>query len=231
MEVLTLNGKPLSDFNCYFDGSRSFGKAEKDVEFVEVPGRNGDISYFNNRYRNLEVVFPCFIRENFKESFRALMNYVSSFNDYIKIETSTERETYRMGQFVSLTEPTTGSWNKNGAFDLVFYCKPQKFLKTGDIAIPITGNRTLRSPYYMEAKPLLNVYGTGTIGINDSVLVLSRNTGNVWIDCEIQDAWQGSINRNPNLTVTGGWPLLKYGDNVITISGCTFDLYPRWWQI
>ena len=83
----------------------------------------------------------------------------------------------------------------------------------------------------MDAKPLIEVSGTGTITINDSVLTLDTNTGITTIDCDMQDAYEGTINRNGNLTVVNGFPVLNSGENEVSVSGCTINLIPRWWRL
>ena len=83
----------------------------------------------------------------------------------------------------------------------------------------------------MPSKPLIEVSGTGTITINDSILQLSQNTSITYIDCDLQDAYEGTINRNPNLTITNGFPILKSGNNSVSVSGCTINLIPRWWKL
>ena len=83
----------------------------------------------------------------------------------------------------------------------------------------------------LNAKPLIKVTGTGTINVNDSEMVLSQNNSEVYIDCEIEDAYEGTINRNPDLTVTNGFPRLHPGNNTFTVTGCVIDVYCRWWRI
>lgn len=110
-------------------------------------------------------------------------------------------------------------------------CKPQKWLKSGLDGISVSGSSTITNPTLIDAKPLLEVTGTGTITINDSELTLSTNTSTTIIDCELQDAYEGTINRNPDLVVVGGFPVLKSGDNSVSVSGCSINVIPRWWRL
>lgn len=233
---ITYNDKPFSDFNTFYDGSELFDTPEKDVTFYSVVGRNGDLSISNDRYSNVNINVNCFIRRNFIDNYNSLMNYLLSQKGYYKLEYSQEPEIFRMAEFTKAIKPDTGAFLKYGNFTLVFNCKPQKWLKSGlepIVYIPVgdTSTSTITNPTLMDSKPLLRVTGTGTITINDSQLTLSTNTSTTVIDCEIQDAYEGTINRNPNLTVTNGFPVLKSGDNNIIISGCTVELTPRWWRL
>lgn len=231
-DIITFNGKPFSDFGVYFDGSKSFDTPEKDVSFYSVVGKNGDLSISNDRFKNVEITFRCFIRDGFKGGYPALMNYLASQEGYGRLETSTEPEVYRMCQLVRSVRPTTGAYNKFGSFDLVFNCKPQKFYKSGEKAIELEANSTINNPSFMPSLPIFEVQGTGTITVGDSVLALSQNTGTTLIDCEIQDAYEGTLNRNGDLTVTNGFPTLKAGTTEVQVSGFTSAyMIPRWWRI
>lgn len=231
--TLTFNGKNIADFSAFWDGSRLFDTPEKDVQFISVLGRSGDLSISNGRYSNIEVTIPVFIRNDFKSNYRGLLSYLLSQEGYGRLETSEEPDIYRMAQFVKATQPITGPFNISGRVDLVFNCQPQKWLKSGENPISLTAgssNVAIFNPSLMEAKPLIKVTGTGTITINTSVMTLSTNTGTTYIDCEIEDAYEGATNRNGNLTVTGGFPRLGV-ENRVSVTGCSIQLIPRWWTL
>lgn len=228
---LTFNNVNLSDFDCYIDGSQEFRTPQKMVSMYSVVGRNGDLAVSQGRYSNITIPFNCFINKNFKENYSALVNLLHSIDGYARLETTHEPDVYRMGLFSDEIDPNPWQFNRQGTFTLNFNCKPQKWLKSGENAISVTNTLTVFNPTEMTAKPLLKVKGTGTITINDSQLVLNTNTSTTYIDCEIQDAYEGTINRNPNLTILNGFPELKKGENKITVSGCTVDLIPRWWKL
>lgn len=231
MDELTFNNKTFSEFNVYWDGSQLFATPEKQVEFFEIPGRSGDLSIFQDRYKNIAVNVNCFIRENFIQNHSDLMNYLLSQDGYQRFENSKEPDVYRMAQYVAELEPSTGAFLKYGNFTLEFNCKPQKWLKSGEVAISVSSSATIVNPTYFNALPLIAVTGTGTININDSQLVLSENTSVTYIDCDIQDAYEGTVNRNDDLEITNGFPVLVPGNNTISVSGCTIELTPRWWRL
>lgn len=230
-DLITYNNVSFSDFHTYWDSSKIFGTPEKQVEYYEVIGRSGDLSISKDRYKNKTISIDCFIRSDFVRNYTNLLNFLLSTNGYNRLETTKEPDIFRMAQFVSEVEPNTGAFLKYGNFTLQFNCKPQKWLKSGELPVEITDSITLINNY-MEAKPLIEVVGTGSIIINDSALALDTNTSTTFIDCDIQDAYEGTINRNGNLTITNNFPVLKSGENTISMTG--FDsvkLYPRWWRL
>ena len=230
--MITFDNKPFSDFNTFEDESQLYGTPSKDSTFYSIPGKSGDLEIFNNRYLNKELSVNCFIRENFGENYSNLINFLYSSDGYKRFETSVDPDVYRMASFVSEIEPDTGSFLKYGQFTLTFNFKPQKWLKMGEIGIDLSSSQTIFNPTNFTALPLFEVVGTGTLNINSSTLVLANNTSTTMIDCEMQDCYEGVINRNPDLTITGGFPSLKKGENVISFTGFTsVKLIPRWWKL
>ena len=52
----------------YISGSGTFNAPEMDITTVEIPGRNGDLTISNNRFRNITVEYPAFIRKQFRHN-------------------------------------------------------------------------------------------------------------------------------------------------------------------
>ena len=230
-KVLTFKGIDLNDYSCYYSGADSFVKPQKMASLYSVPGRNGDIYIGDNRFSNIDIKFDCFIPHHFIANYSSLINALSSVEGYGRLETTEEPDVYRMGVFTNEIEPSTTQFNEQGSFTLSFNCKPQKWLKSGEKGISVTSSATVLNPTNWGAKPLIEVTGTGTIEVNSSVLTLANNTSVTYIDCEIQDAYEGSLNRNGDLTVVNGFPILNPGTNTVTVTGCTINLIPRWWKL
>lgn len=90
IERITFAGKNFMDFQTFYDGSLTFSKPAKDVEFFSVPGKNGDLSISNDRFSNIEIRIPCFIRRNFRVNFSALLDFLTSIEGYQKLETNSK---------------------------------------------------------------------------------------------------------------------------------------------
>lgn len=233
IERITFAGKNFKDFQTFVDGSLTFSKPAKDVEFFSVAGKNGDLSISNNRFENIEIKIPCFIKRDFKVNFSGLMDFLSSTEGYQRLETYEEPDMYRLAQFVSAIEPTTGSFMHYGSFELVFNCKPQVFYKEGDLPIKLRRLNSLRNPSLKVAKPLFLVTGNGEIRINGNIVAISGVSDNdkTYIDIDIEDAYYGSINRNGNMTITNDFPTLNVGDISIENTFSEAIMYARWWRL
>lgn len=237
MAVMTVGGKALSDFNVFHDTSTVFKKAEKKYTKFSVPGRNGSLISTDINFENVTITYNCFIRNNFKERFEELIEYLSSFDGYVRIETSTEPEIYRMGIFKTAVSPDTGAFNHYGQFKLEFDCMPQQFLKVGEREFTVSPNTTvtLENPTKQSANPLVYVTGTGTFYINGEPIQVNVNSGYLVLDFENFECYENNngviTNRNLNVNIPSDFKPLNPGSNTIKTTNQTLRIVPRWWQL
>lgn len=230
IKTLTFGNVSLSDYSCFYDGSQMWKKPQRNFDLYNVPGKNGDLAIDMGNYSNVTRSFNCFINKDFSLNYSSLIDALTEVQGYQRFECSEEPDVFMYALFNDQTEPDMWQFNTKGTFILNFDFKPQKWLKMGENAIDVT-NLTLINPTHQLALPLLECVGTGSITINDSVLTLANNTTTTFIDCEIEDAYEGNINRNGDLTIVNGFPVLT-DSNTISMTGFTsVKLYPRWWRL
>lgn len=102
------------------------------------------------------------------------------------------------------------------------------------ITVDITASNTLVNPTLFPSKPLIRVVGNGTITVNGITITVVNSTQYVDIDCDLMDCYEGTTNRNADVTFsTYDFPTLAPGDNTFTIvSGVTgIVVTPRWWRV
>lgn len=128
------NGRPSEDWKCYKLQPINFPSPSRDYDLVSVPGRDGDIVYDRGRYNSVEIVIECFIDDDFITHFDALRGFLMADTDYHKLVDSLYPDEYRMAcvQNVEAKIKTPGG----GTVEITMTCKPQRFLKAGDIALP-----------------------------------------------------------------------------------------------
>lgn len=133
---ITYNGVDLSTFGLYVSGNKTFDAPERDVDKVEVPGRSGDLIFDNGRFKNVELHYEyCFIASNtsdFDTNFSNLKNFLLSDPGYHRLEDTYHPDEYRMAAFLGPIEVSMDASLEIGTFDLVFDCKPQRYLKSGE---------------------------------------------------------------------------------------------------
>lgn len=229
IQTLTIGGRNLADFGVYISGEGTYNAPERSITEEVVPGRNGSLIIDNGRYQNIEVSYPAFIIRDFPRNMAGLRSYLASLRGYSRLEDSYHPDEYRMAALSGgIDVQTSGYMNREGQFTLTFNCKPQRFLRSGEYAIPVTSGATVYNPTLFDAKPLIRVYGKGSITVNGETMEWSGSSEYVDIDCDIQDCYY--MGANMNNYVTGDFPVLSPGDNVIAFTGSTsVRITPRWW--
>lgn len=131
------NGKKSSDFNVWCSGDGLYRLPERDVEYIAVPGRNGDLAVDNGRWMNVEVTYSCFIPKHFREHYSDLVSWLASQKGYGRLEDARHPELYWLARMDADVAPKMVFPDDSGTFTLTFNCKPQRFLKSGEIPVEI----------------------------------------------------------------------------------------------
>lgn len=226
---MRFNGKDFADFGVHVDESKAFGSPEKDYELVEIMGRNGNLSIYNDRFKDITLPFPCFIRTGFIEKYRSLLAYLNSQTGYQRLETDKEPNHFRKALFQGIVDPQTTAFNHGGFFTVNLLAHPQRFLKSGEI--PVSASE-LWNPTYFDSHPLIRCYGNGSLTINSQTITVASNPYDyVDIDCDIMDAFCGANNANQYVSFNTDSVVLKSGTNGITHNMTKVEITPRWYEI
>lgn len=228
------NNKSSKDFGILIEETGTFQAAERDYETCVVPGRNGELTLDNGRYKNVNLTYQCGIGHSFETNMDDFFRWLMSQIGYKRLEDTYQPDFYRMARVKSAPDPKLFPRYQGGTFNVVFDCKPQRFLKAGEISQTFTtGSGTIVNPTLYDALPLIRAYGTGTLAIGSTTITINSANSYTDIDCEIQDAYKGTTNCNGNITLnSGSFPKLSPGSNGIQLTGITrIELTPRWWTI
>ena len=229
-----VDGKPLSDYGLLTSSGAIYTAAKPIFEKVSVPGRNGDLIFESGSYENITVKYRSVILGDFEINYPALRDYLLSRKGYSRIEDDFTPDRFRLGKPVGDLTPVSSGNHQTRIVEISFECKPQWFLKSGEAPITVaTGTLRIENPTNQIALPKIVVtQGTGTFQVNGDSIILSANNGNTVIDSELQDTYEGTVNRNPNITFSDGYPILNPGANIIIVpSGMVIKLYAKWWML
>lgn len=229
---LIYNGKSSREFGLYVSGSGTFNAPQRDIETIEIPGRNGTLTIDKKRFKNISIPYPAFIREKFRAYTDAAREWLLADAGYRRLEDSYHPNEYRMARFTGPLDFDTRVLNRSGECTLYFDCAPQRFLKMGEIPHTVMKTGDFINPTAFEAKPLFRVYGTsGTLTVGNTVMEISEINEYVDIDCDTQNAYKGIENCNDK--VTSEFPTFMAGKTGIKISGgiTKVIVIPRWWTI
>lgn len=230
---LTINGVSSLNFGVYITDAGIYNTPQKDIEAISIPGRSGDLLRDNHRYKNVDVRYPAFIVEDFNQKYTDFISFLLAQDQYFRLEDTYRPEEYRLAYFTGGQTPNVYK-RDTGAFDLIFHCKPQRFLHSGETVIPLTTNGVILNPTYMSAKPLVRVYGTGAVTFGEIQITIQSVNEYVDIDCYSQMAYKGAVNCNGNIVLNSGkFFELKVGENNIQLgSGISrIEITPRWYRL
>lgn len=226
-------GKDSREFGIYISGSGTFNAPERDVEFVSVPGRSGDLTIDNGRFLNVTGTYPAFIHQNFTENAMKARLWLQSLTGYQRLEDTYHPDYYRMAVYRGPLDFETRALNSGADFDLSFECKPQRYLKSGEFPVQISAPGALYNPW-MPSLPLITVYGSGAgvLSVGGYTVTIHDMTDSLTLDSETGNAYKGLSNENGNIYAPE-FPVLQSGRNVVGWSGgiSRVEITPRWWTV
>lgn len=230
----TFNGKNSKDFNVWISGGGTYDAPERDVSMITVPGRNGDLTMDNGRFKNVTMTYPAFIPKDFPQNFAAFRSFMKSKIGYQRLEDTYDPDVFYQAIMVDNFDPETTALNRAASFNITFNRKPQRWLKSGQkFGTTITSNYTIHNPTDYEALPIIRVVGTGTFYVGDAAVEVDVNTVYTDINSDIQDCYYGLNNLNGNvIMLSGHFPTLPPGNTTINPGTVTsLQIQPNWWTI
>lgn len=238
------NGMNSRDYGLKISGEDTWTRPQPDVKRISVPGRNGDLIQLGNRYQNLDITYHCGIVKDLRTNFDAFNARLLSEPGYHRLEDSYHPEYYRLAVFESALDPDVKQRALVGEVDIKFNCKPQLFLKSGEIEQAITNGGVIYNPTPYTAAPRIRFKfqsseAGGSITIN-GVTISIQKSGTVddfIIDCERQDIYLRNNRANKNnefVLSTGEFFELYPGRNLVEFTGlyqnCVW-ITPNWWTV
>ena len=239
MGVIIFNGIPSTNYGIHVETPPVYATPERDYEVVHIPGRNGDLVIDKGSYQNVTRKYSISVGEidgNFTTLAAGVSEWLHSASGYARLEDSYESDYFRLAYYVADAE-MENLFHQAGKMLIEFNCKPARFLKAGERAVPFTADGSISNPTFQKSFPKLTVVvsGSGTLTVGDQTITISglTNSTRMVIDSELQDVYEeGSLtNMNSKVSFSDGFPLLSPGVNTITFTGSitSVEVIPRWW--
>lgn len=237
----TFNGVSSEDIGLYVGGQNTFGAPQRDVTKVSIPGRNGDLVRDNGKFLNSEISYNVVVMNDFAKTAMAVRNWLLSVKGYARLEDTYHPFHFRMARVSDTISFETSAYNLTGKAQVIFDCKPQRFLKSGEIAVSMAkngsaANRTITNPTPFDSRPLIKVIGSGdgTVTVGNQIITLTDIDEYIDIDCETMNCYNGVVNCNSNVALgTQGFPVLPSGDTTFAMTGgvTRCEVTGRWWEL
>ena len=188
-KAFSFDGTSSRNYGVYITGQGVFNAPERNVEMVDIPGRDGAYALDRGNFNNIEVTYPASIvadtEADFADAVSDLRNFLCSKVGYCRLEDEYNPNEYRMAIYKSGLE-VSHEGLQTGEFDITFECKPQRWLTSGETKQTLTSGNAITNPTLFPARPQLQVYGYGdiTIGSDEVISVTQADIGGVIIQNE-----------------------------------------------
>ena len=231
---LIFDGQESRDYGVYISGSGTYNAPEREYDPLPVPGRVGDILGQEKRLANMELIYPAFIYANFKQNLAAFRSMLLSRTGYRRLSDTYHPEEYRRAYYRGGAEVSARATNSAGEFEVAFSCDPRRFLTAGEVTREFTTAGKLNNPTPFASKPLIRVYGTGTLTIGGDVITVTGSYPYIDINSEEMDCYYGSLNANSLVSFSSRkFPELQEGPTGVSFSGSItkVEITPYWWRV
>jgi phage-related protein len=234
LRSFTFNGVNSAVYGLTVTGAGTYNAPARDIESVAIPGRNGELTLDNGRFKNITVTYPAFVVPPFLENMRKIRAWLCSVRGYARLVDDYDPQYFRLARFVDGLEVEAKAINTAGEMNIQFDCMPQRFSIDGEFGIryfPVARGATITNPEAFPALPIIKTNRAGTITVNGKEFTVpAADGGELTIDCEIQAAYSGNVSYNS--LVSGEWPVLDPGENTLSwTAGMVGEIIPRWWTV
>lgn len=229
-EGFIFDGENSRDYGVYVTDVEVFGAPVRNVEMISIPGRNGSFVLDKGSYENIQVTYKCVMgcesQADFNAGISAFRNMLASRTGYKRLEDEINTSEYRMACFRGgISVPTLNK--ETATFDVVFDCKPQRYLKSGENEVSVASGGTISNPTLYDASPMLQVWGYGGMAVNGEPLAInSVPVGNIQIS-GLQETdtrgTQASFTLNLNALNTGDAFWLEYPTAQVHFGGSAIE--------
>lgn len=232
---LWLDGVSAEDIGIRLQGAVEISAAVPNVETFTIPGRNGDLHFYDGSYKNRTATVGAYVYrpDAVKTAFGSINEWLFGSFGYRKLVTDDDLDHFMLA-IVSNGADVEARIRRIAPFKLKFSCKPQRFLNVGEDKIEITSNMFLDNPTVFSAKPLYRFIGSGsgkfTVGAYS--IDIKELDGELWYDAETENAYKGTVNKNNTIYAPQGLPF-EGGTQIINITGGIekVEIVPRWWEL
>lgn len=238
MNYFEYKGIRSSDMGIRIESKNVFSGPEYEMDFLSIPGRDGDLIAGGGRFPNVQVTYSVFIpaktTSELAQKITAVKNWLySGLNSYHTLSDSYDTAFFRYGVFSGKLD-IEDELTRIGLCTINFSCKPFRYSVEDQQSIMLTNGGIINNPYPFPSKPRISLAGSGS----GTLTIQSADSNKTWtftdvnsltIDSEQMLCYSGTESKND--TVSGdGFPLLYPGENTFSFTGgiLAVAILPRW---
>lgn len=244
------DGVPSTNFGVMIFGDGSYEDPEPNESEERIPGRNGVLHFWDGTFKDIKVTYSVMAKgEDALEVHEKIENFrawLLAKRKYCRLQDTFHPDYFRMGIYSGKTKIKYSENERMGGCEIKFNCKPQKFLRDGDVPITVTANTVLSNFTPYTAKPLLHFYGTAGVSAAFNIQTIKSRQinfqiptgGQLILDVEDGEAYLPDGTNANNLIVYASsntdmkLPELVEGNNNVLLSNLSkVEITPRWWTV
>lgn len=208
MEYFKFKGVKSDDLGIVVKEMPAIIKSEKNIESINVSGRNGAFHIDDGTYKQKKYKIKCVLTDNtYLDQIKTL------FDGKGKLELSTEPD--REYNAIVLNQIDFSKYlTYLREFTLNLELDPISYSKIETEKI-ITENSSFVGGGNCNVNPIITITGTGTVTLNNIPIVVSE-TG-ITIDCELMNCTKDNLNKNDKVNIDTDFPYIKPETNTIVL--------------
>ena len=201
----------------------SIFKPEKDIQKIEVPGRDGFLTQDYGSYKGIIKSTECWIKDLSQIDY--ICSWLTGGGDVIFSNEPSKKYKATIINQIEFSKVAA----EFRSLIIQFECQPFKYDIDNNV-ITLTEDGTIYNPGTANAKPIIKVLGNGAMNltINNIVITLTNVVDYVTIDSELMDCYKDTLLKNNDMA--GNFPELVPGINTISWVGAItqIQIIPNW---
>ena len=200
----------------------SIVKAQKDIQKIEIEGRDGFLTQDNKAYKGTIKTAECTIMDLKHIDF--ICSWLSGSSDVIFSNEPSKKYKATIINQIEFSKVAA----EFRSLIIQFECQPFKHNLYDEFITLILPGMIINPGYYSQ--PILTIYGTGNVEIvvNGEAVTLNNIVEYVTVNSELLDAYKLTALKNNDMI--GNFPIFQSGENSINWTGnvTKIGIMPNW---
>ena len=211
-------------------------RAKRKMTKTQIAGTNREVIEMEDAWETYEQPYSLFVGNGSEDCIQDMLQEVARVlykTGWQTLVDDYEPDCYRLAYYEGPFD-VDNRYTRLGVFDISFTCRPERFLMSGNVPVSVATGEKLLNPTTFSAKPLIHIEGSGsgTLTVAGTTMSFTGITDYLNIDCETMNVYR-LPSENKNSLMTGNFPMLKSGENLISFTGgiTSVTITPKWWTI
>ena len=202
-----------------------------------IAGSNREVVELEEAWESYDQPYVMFVGDGTENNIQPILDEVARIlatkSGYQVLTDDYDSEHYRLAYFKNSYE-VENRFTRAGKFTLVFHCRPERYLISGNVELDVANNGTVFNPTGFSSKPLIHITGSGsgTLTVAGVTMAFTGITDYLNIDSDTMNCYRLPAENKNNL-MTGDFPVLRSGDNTVAFTGgiTSVTITPRFFII